>query len=138
MGASILHEMGEVLDVGTLTVGPDLTVRGWNRWLEVASGKSAHDVVGQALLTVFPELEGTQREAAFRRALAGRTVVLSHRLHRYLLPIPAPASVLGYPTMQQSARIIPVLREDMRVDGAVAFIQDVTERVASEEELRDA
>ena len=39
--------------------------------------------------------------------------------------------------MQQSARILPVLR-DGAIDGVVVLVQDVTERVAREEELREA
>jgi signal transduction histidine kinase len=39
--------------------------------------------------------------------------------------------------MQQSARILPLLR-DGRVDGVLVLVQDVTERVGREEELRDA
>jgi signal transduction histidine kinase len=39
--------------------------------------------------------------------------------------------------MQQSARIMP-MRRDGRVDGVLVLVQDVTERVGREQELRDA
>src|SRR5688500_18284743 len=132
----LLHDIGEVMEVGTLTVDADLVVRGWNRWLEAASGRSAADVVGRSLLELFPDLAGSQREGAFRRALAGGTMVLSHRLHRYLLPLPPRAGAGGFELMQQSARIIPILGDDLTVRGAAAFIQDVTDRVAREDDLR--
>ncbi len=135
---SLLQEMGDALEVGTLAIDTDFVIRSWNGWLEATSGRAAADAVGRSLLEVFPELVGSQGEAAFRRALAGGAVVLAHRLHRYLLPLPAPVGVEGFALMQQSARIVPVLRDDLSVEGAVAFIQDVTERVAREEELRAA
>ena len=138
----LLHEMGDVLEVGTLVINPDFTIRGWNHWLEVASGLSAAEAVGRSLFEVFPEIEGGQREQAFRRALAGGTVVLAHRLHRYLLPLPLRSNAGGDgeapALMQQSARIIPMMRPDLTVEGAVAVIQDVTERVMREDELRAA
>ena len=136
--SSLLHDIGEVMEVGTLTVDADLVVRGWNRWLEAASGLSAADVVGRSLLELFPDLAGSQREWAFRRALAGGTMVLAHRLHRYLLPLPPRVGAGGFELMQQSARIIPILSDDLTVRGAAAFIQDVTDRVAREDDLRAA
>jgi signal transduction histidine kinase len=71
------------------------------------------------------------------RALVGATTVWAHRFHRYLLPLPTPSGHAHFERMQQSARIMPVLRDD-RVTGVLLLVQDVTERVAREEELRDA
>jgi signal transduction histidine kinase len=63
--------------------------------------------------------------------------VWSHRFHRYFLPLPAPAGHGDFQSMQQSARIMPTLRDGV-VDGVLVLVQDVTERVAREEELRAA
>ena len=139
LGATaLLHEMSEALEVGAMTVDHDLVIRSWNAWLESASGLSAAAVVGRPLLEVFPEMADGQRETAFRRALGGGAVVLSHRLHRYLIPLPAPSGTTGFAMMQQRARIVPVLRDDLSVEGAVAFVQDVSDRVEREEALRAA
>src|SRR5512141_2475683 len=81
------HAIGDILEIGILRLDPDLVIRGWNRWLEKASRRNATDVLGRPLLDIFPGLCGTQIEAGFRRAAAGATVVLSHRLHRYALPL---------------------------------------------------
>ncbi|HEX6052053.1 MAG TPA: HAMP domain-containing sensor histidine kinase [Gemmatimonadaceae bacterium] len=133
-----LHDLGDVLEVGILTVDASLVIRGWNRWLEVASGRAAAHVIGRSLFEIFPELRGSPAEVAFRNALAGTSVILSHRFHQHLLPLPAPPGFHEFARMQQSARLVPLLHEDGQADGALALIQDVTERVAREEELRRA
>jgi signal transduction histidine kinase len=133
----LLHDFGELLEVGILTLDHDLVVRGWNRWLAAASGLASADAVGQPLLALFPTLRDAPAEAALRRALAGATTVWAHRFHRYLLPLAPPAGHPEFARMQQSARIMPVMR-DGRVEGALVLVQDVTERVAREDALRDA
>jgi signal transduction histidine kinase len=133
----LLHDLGEVLELGVVTLDRDLVVTGWNRWLAAASGTAAADVVGRPLFDVFGELRGGPAEAALRRALGGATTVWAHRFHRYFLPLPTPSGHDAFERMQQSARIVPVLR-DAQVDGVLVLVQDVTERVAREEELRDA
>jgi signal transduction histidine kinase len=124
----LLQELGEVLEI---------VIRDWNRWLAAASGDPAAQVVGCSVFDVFPELRGGPAEAALRRALDGSTTVWAHRFHRYFLPLPAPAGHVGADRMQQSARVLPLVRVD-RVDGVVVLVQDVSERVAREEALRDA
>ena len=131
------HELGDVLDLGMLTVDGELVVRSWNRWLEAASGRAARDVIGRSLLDLYPELSGTHVESAFRRAAAGSPVVLSQRFHQYVLPFPS-AGASGFTRMQQSAQLLPLHDEQRRVTGVLAIVQDVTDRVAREEELRDA
>jgi PAS domain S-box-containing protein len=134
---SLLQDLGEVLELGILAMDEQLVVRGCNRWLADAIGRSTADIVGQPLLELFPELRGGNAEEALRRALGGSTTVWAHRFHRYLLPLPAPAGHETFGNMQQSARILPVLR-DGSVDGALVIVQDVTERVAREEALHAA
>ncbi len=149
IGSPLLHEMSDAMDVGAVAIDQQFIIRAWNHWLEIASGLTAADVVGRSLLEVYPELVGSQSEAAFRRALHGGAVFLSNALHRYLLPLRSTLNLEygnghaletydGGELMQQNARIVPVVRRDLTVDGAVAFIHDVTERVMRERELRAA
>ena len=133
----VLKQLGELLEVGVLTLDLDLVVRGWNRWLAAASGTPASDVVGRPLLDVFPELRDGAAEGALRRAATGVTTVWSHRFHRYLIPLPPPGGHERLARMQQSARIMPLLRDGV-ASGVVVLVQDVTERVVREQELRDA
>ena len=132
----LLQELGEVLELGVLSLDADLVIRGWNRWLAAASGIETSLAIGRALTDVFPELSASGMEAV-QRALGGATTVWAHRFHRYLLPLAAPAGHEAFAQMQQSARIMPLLR-DGHVNGVLVLVQDVTERVAREEELRAA
>ncbi|MCG2772323.1 MAG: GAF domain-containing protein [Desulfobacterales bacterium] len=61
-------------------------------------------------------------------------VIISPRLHRYLLPLP-PVERRGEQYMRQSARILP-LHRDGRVIGTLTLIEDVSERFLREGELR--
>ncbi len=133
----LLQQLGELLEVGVLTLDRDLVVRGWNRWLAAARDTPAPAIVGRPLLDAFPELRGGAAEGALRRALGGATTVWAHRFHQYLLPLPPPAGHEHAGRMQQSARIMPLLR-DGAADGVLVLVQDVTERVAREQDLRDA
>jgi len=133
----LVNEIGELLELGVFTLDKDLVVRGWNGWLESASFIEAAAIVGRPLFDQYPELRGGRAEEAFRRSLAGSTTVWAHRFHRYLLPIAAPQGYETFDRMQQSARILPLLR-DGEVVGVMVLVQDVTERVAQEEELHAA
>ena len=135
--ASLLGQVGEYLEIGVLTLDQNLTVRGWNHWLEAASGIAERDAAGRSILDIFPTLKGTYTETSLREGLQGRTVVMAHRFHNYLLPLPAPAGFQQYSHMQQSARIAPI-ENFGRTIGVVVLITDVTERVAGEDELRQA
>ena len=132
-----LLEVGDILDFGVMSLDQSLTVTGWNPWLEAATGKRAEDVLGRSLLEVEPNLRGGSR-SALEQAVKGSTVILSQRLHGYLLRAAAPAGYEHLGQMQQSVRILPLYPPTGAASGAVAFIQDVTERVAHEKELQVA
>ena len=120
---------------GILIADAGLTIRGWNHWLEMCSGRPAAEMVGRNLLEAYPELADRGLDQFFRQALAGQAVMLSQRFHGYLLPMPVQGRRAGFSQMQQAARIAPLL-EDGRVIGAIAVIEDVTERLVREEELK--
>jgi PAS domain S-box-containing protein len=135
--ASAMQLIGDILEVGVLSIDRSFTVTGWNQWLEAATGKVAADVIGQSITVVDPNLRPAAR-SALQQALDGSPVLLSHRLHGHLLDMPARRGTERYTRMQQSARIIPVYGADGTPSGAVALIHDVTERVAREEDVREA
>jgi PAS domain S-box-containing protein len=132
---SLLHEFGDVLEIGVMSVDTDLRVTGWNRWLEQASGTPATTVIGQSVRSLCPEPRPSA-VASFERALTGSTVIMAHRLHECFLELPCPSGFARYSRMQQSARILPLRNDAGVLTGAVALIQDVTERVAREDELQ--
>jgi two-component system, chemotaxis family, CheB/CheR fusion protein len=130
----LVDELDMVRDWGLLTTDADLTITGWNHWLERHSGKQAEAFVGKPLFDVFPELVSRKLDAGYRQALAGQTVIFAQRLHQYFLPLPSSAKNL--PRMQQTARIIPLVR-GATICGTVTLIEDVTERVVYEMDLRE-
>ncbi|MEO7912009.1 MAG: ATP-binding protein [Roseiflexaceae bacterium] len=119
---------------GVLITDTALTICGWNRWLEQHSGRRAVDVLGYNLLDVYPELVARHLDQYYQQALAGQVIVLAQRLHHYLLPMPVTNDFGTFPHMHQSARIGPLI-EGGQVVGTTSVIDDVTERVAREDEL---
>jgi PAS domain S-box-containing protein len=115
---------------GILTTDADLVVRSWNRHLAEHSGIAAEDAIGQPLVAVVPEIAGRGLDAHFRAALAGEPRVLSHRFHRYLIP-----ARVNQPESAQTVRIAP-LEVNGAIVGTIAIVEDVSERVATEREMR--
>lgn len=132
-----LADLSDLLEVGLITVDRDLTLRSWNRWMESATGRIADDVLGRPIRAVFPELTPAA-ENALRGATEGVAAVLSHRLHRNFFRARAAVAGATFDTMQQSARIVPLTAESGVEGGALVIIEDVTDRVVREEELREA
>jgi signal transduction histidine kinase len=134
--AGVARELDAVGDWGLLTTDVHLTITGWNRWLEQRLDRQASAFVGRPLFDVFPNLVARKLDRFYRQALGGQTILLSQRLHKYLLPLPPPTARERFEFMQQTARIIPLMDAE-RVCGTVTVVEDVTERVAYETELRD-
>ena len=98
--------------------------------MEDHTGLPAPEVVGRHLFDVVPQLRERRMDAHFRAALSGEARVLAHRFHRYLIPGPP-----GAAEPAQSVRITPLAADGVIV-GTLTVIDDVSERVASERELR--
>ena len=120
---------------GVLTTDESLRIVGWNRWLERHSGKRAGDVLGQPLFEAFPDLVVRSLDRYYQEALAGQASILSQRFHKYLLPMPPTAPTSELMHMQQTVRISPLFELGV-IRGTLTVIEDVTERVVTEQELR--
>ena len=135
----LLHEavhrwMNDLSAQGIFLTDRNLRICGWNRWLEIHSGHSAEAMIGRNLLDAYPELIERGLDKYYDDALAGQVRLLSHRFHRYLLPMPPEFDAPSVIEMQQSARIAPLVEQD-QVIGTISVIDDVTERIAREEQL---
>ncbi len=135
LSAAVLRWMQDVSPQGILMTDAELNIVGWNQWLEQHTGRPVSDVLGQNLLTAFPELVERGLHRYYEWALEGQVRVLAQRLHGHLLAMPAPAKLNSSVQMQQSARISP-LNSEGRVIGTLTIIEDVTERVVREAELQ--
>lgn len=125
--AALLHWMQQLAPHGIFTTDNELRIETWNHWLESHSGLPTEAVVGKSLLEMFPELVTRKVADQFRRALEGQVSVLSTALHGYLLPFPSTMKDRGFPLMQQTARIGPLLL-NRTVCGTITTIEDVTQR----------
>jgi PAS domain S-box-containing protein len=132
--AALANQLDHIGDWGLLVTDAQLIVTGWNRWLEQRSGLPAAEVIGRPLFELFPDLTSRNLGRYYRQALAGKTALLSHRFHGYVLSLPSAVGGTGLDRMQQSARIVPVVNGS-EVRGTLTVIEDVTERVAYEAEL---
>lgn len=131
LAAGLRRWFDELAQQGVFTTDADLVVRSWNRWLEGSTGRTASVVIGRSLFEVFPELATRGFEQYYRAALAGEIKVLAHGFHRHVLPVRNAEAG----EVRQSGRIAP-LDVDGVIVGTVTLIEDVTERFASERELR--
>ena len=107
----------------------------WNRWMEIHSGYSASSVAGRSLFDLFPDAAARGVQEYYEHALAARVTVLSHGLHRYLLPLPPTNHALAFSEMPQSGHVGPLF-DAGTVIGTVTVLEDVSDRIASEAELR--
>lgn len=119
---------------GIITTDAELRIRGWNHWMEVRTGRKKETMIGLPLLETFPQLAERKLDSYYVHALEGQSGVLSQKLHRFLLEMPATGAEDDQ-TMLQSVRISPLV-ERGAVIGTVTVIDDVTERVNREAELQ--
>jgi PAS domain S-box-containing protein len=135
LNAAVLRWMHDLAAQGILMTDGELKVLGWNQWLEERTGRRAADVLGRNLLELYPELAERRLDRYYEWALEGQVRLLSQRLHGYLLAMPSMTGRSEYAQMQQSVRISPLTHEGSVV-GTLTIIDDVTERVAREDELQ--
>ena len=134
LNTAMLRWLDELSGQGIIVTDTALAVRGWNRWLERSTGVPAQHAIGTPLFELFPDLPERGLASNYQAALSGEVSVLSHRLHRYLLRLPAVRKDGRAEPMPQSARIAPLLSGGAVV-GTITLIDDVTERVTSEAAL---
>jgi PAS domain S-box-containing protein len=128
--AAMLRWLQEQNDRGVFATDAHLTVRSWNRWLATATGISTESILGQPLFEAFPSLADRGFDQYYAEALSGQVKILSHSLHRFIVP-----AIEKGEQMPQRGQIGPLV-DDERVVGTVTIVEDVSERVASERELR--
>jgi signal transduction histidine kinase/ActR/RegA family two-component response regulator len=132
---SFLRKLDLLGSWGVVATDRSLRVTFWNGWLEKYSGTTSAQALGRNLLELYPTLVQRGLDRYFQQVLDGQSFLLSQRLHKFLLPMPPTVNDAGLANMQQTARLVPSLEEDV-VHGVLCLIEDVTERVASEDELR--
>jgi signal transduction histidine kinase len=131
-GAALLDWFSDFAPLGILVTDPDLTIVSVNGWFKRHFEYGLGDLAGRPLLDIVPELAERGFVRYYLDALSGQTRVLSHRFHKYLVPMRS--AVSGVDLMQQSVIVSPLCVGEKMV-GTVTMIEDVTERVLREKEL---
>ena len=125
------------LEPGHLHDRRDLRIPDWNHWLQKQTGRAGGGADRPAAVR---DLSGDRARAGSSATTAPRSTAKSacsrSRFHRYLIEIPVrldgDATVAPMP---QSCRIAPLIA-DGQIVGTITVIDDVTDRVRSEAEMR--
>ena len=133
--AALLARVLEDIRVGVFMTDASFCLVLWNRWMEIHTGRLAADAIGRPLFELYPELGSRGLREYYEGALKGEVTVVSYGLHRFILALPPTNMDLGAPEMAQSGRISPLM-DGAAVIGTVTTIEDVSERLASDGELR--
>ena len=94
----------------------------WNRWMEIHSGHTASEIVGHSLFDIYHDAVARGIKECYESALAGRVTVVSHLLHRYILPFKPTNADLTLAEMPQSGHIGP-LSHDGTVIGTITSLE---------------
>ena len=133
IGDATLRWLHESATGGIVTTDTSLRIVAWNKWLAAATGIPDESAVGRPLLEVLPSFVERGFDQYYADALNGAVTVLSYALHRFILPARAGDSH-GQPVPQRG-RIAPLV-DGTEIIGTITIIEDVSERVATERELR--
>ena len=132
---AMVRWFSELADQGIVATDRNLRIIVWNRWMEMHSGRAAAEAVGRQLFELYPDLIDRGMDWHYHDAMAGKVILISYGLNKYIVPLPATREDLGLDVMPQSGRIGPLADGD-EVLGTVTTIQDVSDRLATESELR--
>src|SRR5215472_14765999 len=104
LNRAMLHWLNEHGAQGIITTDAELRICGWSRWLEARTGQTGEALAGRNLFAAFPELVERKLDYYYQRALEGQSLVLSQKLHDFLLQLRS-SHLDDAPPMSQSVRI---------------------------------
>ena len=135
MQTAMLRWLDDFSNQGIFTTDTDLRIQTWNHWLQKHTGREAAAVAGQPLFEICPEILARGFESYYRAAVNGEISVLAQPFHRYLIDIPVRLDGRTVVPMPQSCRVAPLIA-DGQIVGTITVIDDVSDRVRSEGEMR--
>ena len=133
--AAVTRWVGDETRQGFFVTDTQLRVIVWNRWMELHSGHPAAEMMGRSLFDVYKDAVARGIKEYYEQALAGHVTVISHALHRYILPMRPTHPDLAFNEMPQSGHIGP-LSHGGAVIGTVTIVEDVSDPLSSEAQLR--
>ena len=133
--AAVTRWVGDETRQGFFVTDTQLRVIVWNRWMELHSGHPSAEMMGRSLFDVYKDAVARGIKEYYEQALAGHVTVISHALHRYILPMRPTHPDLAFNEMPQSGHIGP-LSHGGAVIGTVTIVEDVSDPLSSEAQLR--
>ena len=122
--------------VGVFTTHLHLIVQVWDDTLARLTGIVESAASGQSLTSLVPTLEARGLLSRFQRVLdEGVIEVLAPALHHYLIPCRPQTPSRRFDQMQQRVVIAP-LRDGDLIAGLMVTVEDVTERLERESQLK--
>lgn len=129
----------ETINMGLVILDHKLTVRVWNPWMQHYSGIAEKSIVGGNLLNFYANLAEPKYKRFIMTVFSfGNYAYFSQKLHRYLFAMKNPhqsADIL--PFMQQSCTAGPIRDEQGQIVSVYITVQDVTESVVYEINLKE-
>jgi diguanylate cyclase (GGDEF)-like protein len=127
----------ENINLGLMILDRDLTVKAWNRWMELHSSISFGEISGRSILDFYPHLAESSYSRFYKSVFSfGNYAFFSQKLHKYLLPLDNPhPSAMQLPFMQQNCTAGPIRDENGTIVSIYITLQDVTEFVIYEHKL---
>ncbi|MDC7124408.1 MAG: diguanylate cyclase [Spirochaetales bacterium] len=127
----------DAVNQGIVLIDQQYRIVGWNRWMEIHSGITSQDIANSNLFEKYPNLDNSTFVRSCKSVFKfGNYIFFSQKLHNYLFPF---ESIGAYTTrhnmMQQRCTIAPI-RSDEEITNIVITVQDVTESVYLENELK--
>jgi diguanylate cyclase len=132
------NQVLDVLNLGIIILDSQYKVLFWNRWMEIHSGKNKQDIEGTMLFNHYPQLSTLSFTRGCKSVLKfGNYVYFSQKLHNYLFPFNAGGVYChSFEYMQQSCTMTPVRDKDGKPENIVLSVQDVSESVYLEKNLK--
>ncbi len=122
----------DAIDGGVVVLDSAGCVLRWNRWMQLASGRSEAEAMGRTLVELFPDADLRRLPAAVHEAVASNaSAIITHALNPNLLPLRTRA---GRPLFHDIA-VTPVGEPPAR--GCLVFVTDVTMATKRERFLRN-
>jgi PAS domain S-box-containing protein len=133
LAAATLRWLHDHADRGIFATDVEFRIRSWNTWLANATGLASDAVIGRPVFEVFPSLLERGFDQHYAEALAGQVKILSQPFHKFIIPTSRPGG--GTDPVPQRGQIGP-LTDGNRIVGTITIVEDVSERVSTERELR--
>ncbi len=132
-----LTGVANAMQVGMVIVDAQQQVALWNDWIAERSGISAENAIGNALLSLFPSLEGNRLIQAIDQALKHNLpALLSPALHKTPLPLYSSENDKAHNRrIQQLIHIVP-LKSETGAATCLIQVNDMTNGMTREMVLR--